>query len=156
MRSSRSTTGQVTENSVVDDATDGCSLCCIFATFLAVSSASLGRPYFYRQCSKEQVSYHRPRRPKFDCCVQFEPGGPGHVAHAHARRASSPRAASGLRWRSSCSQRGAVPLGRLLKTALWTMQLMVAACVTYLLPSWPFHPPASAVHTSTANVLKSE
>jgi hypothetical protein len=32
---------------------------------------------------------------------------------------------------------------------------MLAACVTYLLPFWPIHPPASAVHTSTANVLKS-
>jgi hypothetical protein len=49
-----------------------------------------------------------PRCPKFDCCVRFEPGGPGHVAHA--RRASSPRAASGSRWRSSCRQRGAASL----------------------------------------------
>jgi hypothetical protein len=47
MRSSRRTTPQVAENSVVDDATDACSLRRIFATFLAVSSASLGRPYFY-------------------------------------------------------------------------------------------------------------
>jgi hypothetical protein len=47
MRSSRRTTGQVAENSVVDDATDACSLRHIFATFLADSSASLGRPYFY-------------------------------------------------------------------------------------------------------------
>jgi len=34
MRSSRCTTGQVAENSVVDDATDACSLRRIFATFL--------------------------------------------------------------------------------------------------------------------------
>ena len=47
MRSSRRTTPQVAENSVVDNATDACSLRRIFATFLAVSSASLGRPYFY-------------------------------------------------------------------------------------------------------------
>ena len=47
MRSSRRTTGQVAENSVVDDATDACSLHRIFATFLANSSTSLGRPYFY-------------------------------------------------------------------------------------------------------------
>jgi hypothetical protein len=47
MRSSRRTTGQVAENSVVDDATDACSLHRIFATFLADSSTSLGRPYFY-------------------------------------------------------------------------------------------------------------
>jgi hypothetical protein len=47
MRSSRHTTGQVAENSVVDDATDACSLRGIFATFLADSSTSLGRPYFY-------------------------------------------------------------------------------------------------------------
>jgi hypothetical protein len=47
MRSSRRTTGQVAKNSVVDDATDTCSLRCIFATFLVDSSTSLGRPYFY-------------------------------------------------------------------------------------------------------------
>jgi len=47
MRSSRRTTPHIAENSVVDDATDACSLCCIFATFVADSSASLGRPYFY-------------------------------------------------------------------------------------------------------------
>ena len=47
MRSSRRTTGQVAENSVVDDATDSCTLRLIFATFLADSSTSLGRPYFY-------------------------------------------------------------------------------------------------------------
>jgi hypothetical protein len=47
MRSSRRTTGQVAENSIVDDATDACSLRRIFATFLANSSTSLGRPYFY-------------------------------------------------------------------------------------------------------------
>jgi hypothetical protein len=47
MRSSRRTTPHIAENSVVDDATDACSLRRIFATFLADSSASLGRPYFY-------------------------------------------------------------------------------------------------------------
>jgi len=47
MRSSRRTTPHVAGNSVVDDATDACSLRRIFATFLADSSASLGRPYFY-------------------------------------------------------------------------------------------------------------
>jgi hypothetical protein len=47
MRSSRRTTGQVAENSVVDNATDACSLRLIFATFLADSSTSLGHPYFY-------------------------------------------------------------------------------------------------------------
>ena len=47
MRSSKHTTGQVAENSIVDDATDACSLRRIFATFLANSSTSLGRPYFY-------------------------------------------------------------------------------------------------------------
>jgi hypothetical protein len=47
MRSSRHTTGQVAENSVVDNATDACSLRLIFATFLANSSTSLGHPYFY-------------------------------------------------------------------------------------------------------------
>jgi hypothetical protein len=47
MRSSRRTTGQVAENSIVDDATDACSLRHISATFLADSSASLGHPYFY-------------------------------------------------------------------------------------------------------------
>ena len=47
MRSSRGTTPQVAENSVVDDTTDACSLLGIFATFLADSSTSLGRPYFY-------------------------------------------------------------------------------------------------------------
>ncbi len=47
MRSSRGTTPHVAENSVVDDATDACSLRGIFATFLADSSTSLGRPYFY-------------------------------------------------------------------------------------------------------------
>jgi len=47
MRSSRRTTPQVAENSIVDDATDACSLRHICATFLANSSASLGRPYFY-------------------------------------------------------------------------------------------------------------
>jgi len=46
MRSSRCTTPHVAENSVLDDA-DACSLRRIFATFLADSSASLGRPYFY-------------------------------------------------------------------------------------------------------------
>ena len=54
------------------------------------------------------ISPRPPRRPKFDCCVRFEPGGPGHVAHA--RCASSPRAASGSRWRSSCRRRGAASL----------------------------------------------
>jgi len=47
MRSSRRTTPHVAENSVVDDATDSCSLRLIFATFLADSSTSLGHPYFY-------------------------------------------------------------------------------------------------------------
>ncbi len=47
MRSSRRTTPHVAENSMVDDATDACSLCCIFATFLTNSSTSLGCPYFY-------------------------------------------------------------------------------------------------------------
>jgi hypothetical protein len=47
MRSSKRTTGQVAENSDVDDANDACSLRHIFATFLADSSTSLGRPYFY-------------------------------------------------------------------------------------------------------------
>jgi hypothetical protein len=47
MRSSRHTTGQLAENSVVDDATDACSLSGILAAFLAESSASLGRPFFY-------------------------------------------------------------------------------------------------------------
>ncbi len=47
MSSSRRTTPHVAENSVVDDATDACSLRHIFATFLADSSASLGRSYFY-------------------------------------------------------------------------------------------------------------
>ena len=47
MRSSRRTTPHVAENSVVDNATDACSLRRIFATFLADSSASLGHPYFY-------------------------------------------------------------------------------------------------------------
>ena len=41
MRSSKCTTGQVAENSIVDNATDACSLRCIFATFLADSSTSL-------------------------------------------------------------------------------------------------------------------
>jgi hypothetical protein len=54
------------------------------------------------------ISPRPPRHPKFDCCVQFEPGGPSHFAHA--RRASSPRAASGSRWRSSCRRRGAASL----------------------------------------------
>ena len=54
------------------------------------------------------ISPRPPRRPKFDCCVRFEPGGPGHVAHA--RHASSPHAASGSRWRSSCRRRGAASL----------------------------------------------
>ena len=31
------------------------------------------------------------------------------------------------------------------------MQLMLAACFAYLLPFWPIHPPASAVHTSTSS-----
>ncbi len=44
-----------------------------------------------------------------------------------------------------------VPLDRSLKTALWMMQLMLAACVAYLLPFWPIHPPVSAVHTSTSS-----
>jgi hypothetical protein len=47
MRSSRRTTPHVAENSVVDDATDACSLRGILAAFLADSSASLGRPFFY-------------------------------------------------------------------------------------------------------------
>ena len=47
MRSSRRTTPHFAENSFVEDATDACSLRCIFATFLAYSSASLGRPYLY-------------------------------------------------------------------------------------------------------------
>jgi hypothetical protein len=47
MRSSRRTTPHVAESRVVDYATDACSLRRIFATFLADSSASLGRPYFY-------------------------------------------------------------------------------------------------------------
>jgi hypothetical protein len=47
MRSSRHTTPHVAENSMVDNATDACSLRCIFATFLANSSASIGRPYSY-------------------------------------------------------------------------------------------------------------
>jgi hypothetical protein len=34
---------------------------------------------------------------------------------------------------------------------MWTMQMMLAACVTYLLPFWPIHPPALAVHTSTSS-----
>ena len=54
------------------------------------------------------ISPRPPRCPKFDCCVRFEPGGPGHFAHA--RRASSPRAASGSRWCSSCRRRGAASL----------------------------------------------
>ena len=54
------------------------------------------------------ISPRLPRRPKFDCCIRFEPGGPGHVAHA--RRASSPRTASGSRWRSGCRRRGAASL----------------------------------------------
>jgi hypothetical protein len=28
---------------------------------------------------------------------------------------------------------------------------MLAACVTHMLPFWPIHPPASAVHTSTSS-----
>ena len=47
MRSSRGTAPHLAENSVVDDATDACSLLGIFSTFLADSSASLCRPYFY-------------------------------------------------------------------------------------------------------------
>jgi hypothetical protein len=47
MRSCRRTTQQVAENSMVEDATDACSLQRISATFLANSSASLGRPYFW-------------------------------------------------------------------------------------------------------------
>jgi hypothetical protein len=47
MKSSRHTTPHITENSVVDDATDACSLRRIFATFLANSPVSLGHPYFY-------------------------------------------------------------------------------------------------------------
>ncbi len=47
-----------------------------------------------------------PRPPKFDCCVRFEPGGPGHVAHT--RRASSPRAALGSRWCSMVAAAGEV------------------------------------------------
>ena len=39
------------------------------------------------------ISPHPPRCPKFDCCDRFEPGSPGHIAHAH--RASFPCAASG-------------------------------------------------------------
>jgi len=31
------------------------------------------------------------------------------------------------------------------------MQLMLAACVAYLLPFWLIHPPASGVHTSTSS-----
>ena len=47
MRSSRRTTPHVAENSIVDDATDACSLHGILAAFLADSSASLGHPFFY-------------------------------------------------------------------------------------------------------------
>ena len=47
MRSSKRTTPHLAENSVVDDATDACSLRGILAAFLADSSASLGRPFFY-------------------------------------------------------------------------------------------------------------
>jgi hypothetical protein len=47
MRSSRRTTPQVAENSVVDDASDACSLRHILAAFLADSSTSLTQPYFY-------------------------------------------------------------------------------------------------------------
>ncbi len=47
MRSSRHTTPHVAKNSIVYDATDACSLGCIFSTILADSSASLGCPYFY-------------------------------------------------------------------------------------------------------------
>jgi hypothetical protein len=44
-----------------------------------------------------------------------------------------------------------IPHHTSLKTGLWTMQLMLAACVAYLLPFWPIHLPASAVHTSTSS-----
>jgi hypothetical protein len=47
MRSSRRTTPHIAENSIVNDATDACSLRRMFATFLADSYASLGCPYFY-------------------------------------------------------------------------------------------------------------
>jgi hypothetical protein len=47
MSRSRRTTPHIAENSLVDDATDVCSLLYIFATFLVKSSASLARPYFY-------------------------------------------------------------------------------------------------------------
>jgi hypothetical protein len=47
MRSTRRTTGHLAENSVVDALTDACPFQRILATFLADSSASLGRPYFY-------------------------------------------------------------------------------------------------------------
>jgi hypothetical protein len=47
MRSTRRTTRHLAENSVVDALTDACHFQRILATFLADSSASLGRPYFY-------------------------------------------------------------------------------------------------------------
>jgi hypothetical protein len=47
MRSTRRTTGHLAENSVVDTLTDAHHFQYIFAAFLADSSASLGRPYFY-------------------------------------------------------------------------------------------------------------
>ena len=47
MRSTRRTTGHLSENSVVDNLTEAFQLQSIFATFLVDSSASLGRPYFY-------------------------------------------------------------------------------------------------------------
>ena len=47
MRSTRLTTGHLSKNSAVDTWTDVCSLRCIFSSFLANSSASLGRTYFY-------------------------------------------------------------------------------------------------------------
>ena len=47
MRSSRSTTPHIAKHSVVDPFTDACPFQSILATFLADSSASLRRPYFY-------------------------------------------------------------------------------------------------------------
>ena len=47
MRSTRRTTRHLAENSVVDALTDACHFQYIFAAFLADSSTSLARPYFY-------------------------------------------------------------------------------------------------------------
>ena len=44
-----------------------------------------------------------------------------------------------------------VPHHMSLKTALWMMQLMLAACVAYLLPFLLIHLPALGVHTSTSS-----